>query len=235
MNEQKREVAYRAGEGINFSDLEKPTDRKLPDFSIRNFEEHESAATLETEQFKVAYSREMGELLRNNPETINNALDLTMKADLTGTGKPVENSSARITLKHVQLNSYSYKVELQGHSFFLKRELKDRDSYKQFLDTFEAKKRFENTPWVTVIEPQLAYTDKKGVDILMTDWQDLTPLHEHMGEQLTEEESDNIAEKLRYIYDTLPDYTGDLTPRNMFYDPDKKQIYLFDLTKKDSK
>ncbi len=83
-----------------------------------------------------------------------------------------------------------------------------------------------------MIDYQLGYTDNQGNDYFLAKWENLPLMADYMNQNLSDSEREEIAEKLGFIYDTLDDYI-DVTTSNMFYDPENKQVVLFDLEKED--
>jgi hypothetical protein len=112
----------------------------------------------------------------------------------------------------------------------LKKELGRGTGHKSMTSFEEAKRRIENSEDVRLINYQLGYTDKQGNDYFLAKWEELPLMQDYLNQDLTDAEREEIADKLGWVYDTFEDYK-DVTTANMFYDPNTKQVVLFDLQK----
>ncbi|TSC80747.1 MAG: hypothetical protein G01um101429_56 [Parcubacteria group bacterium Gr01-1014_29] len=181
---------------------------------------------------QFAYKREVGELIKERPGILKDALNLIAEAEKLDVGKSIDEDDIKVTYFQERNWSHNFKVEVNDKSFFVRKELGRGTGFKAIRGFKEAAQRIEGKEDVRLIDYQLGYTDKMGNDYFVAKWENLPVMGDYLSRDLPDEERKFIAQKLEYVYDTFKDY-DDVTTGNMFYDPEKKQIVLFDLEKQD--
>lgn len=181
--------------------------------------------------WKLAHKPEMGRLVREHPRIFQDALELIAETENLGVAETFERDGMRVTYFQKRNWSNNFKLEIEQQKFFIRKELGRGTGYNSMKSVEEATKRIQGRDDMRLIDYQLGYTDESGNDYLVAGWEDLPVMADYLGQDLSDEERDFIGGKLEYIYETFSDYK-DVTTGNMFYDPAKKQVVLFDLEKK---
>ena len=183
---------------------------------------------------QLVYKREVGGLVKERPGILRDSLELISKVEKLDVGESLEKEGIKVTYFQERNWSHNFKIEVEDKLFFVRKELGRGTGFKAMQGFEEAKQRIKDREDVRLIDYQLGYTDKTGNDYFVAKWENLPVIADYLrGEDVSDAERDFIADKLGYVYDTFADYK-DVTTGNMFYDPDKKQIVLFDLEKQDT-
>lgn len=182
---------------------------------------------------QLAYKREVGELVKKRPRIFKDALGLMLELEGSGVGSTFEKDGIIATYFQERNWSHNFKVEVDNRSFFVRKELGRGTGFKAMQGFEEAKQRLQDNDDVRLVDYQLGYTDKSGNDYFVAKWEDLPVMGDYLSRDLPDEERELIEQRLEYVYETFKDYE-DVTTGNMFYDPDTKQIVLFDLEKQDT-
>lgn len=186
----------------------------------------------ETQSRSLAYTPELKASLEMRPGIIKQVLKLVKTLESQPEGASVEENGLTVTYFQKRNWSQNFKIESLGETYFLRKELGRGTGYKAMDSFAEAKRRIGNRNDVRLIDSQLGYTDNEGNDYFVAKWENLPTMADYLGQDLSDTEREEIAEKLGFVYDTLEDYK-DVTTSNMFYDPEHKQVVLFDLEKED--
>ena len=180
----------------------------------------------------MAYTVEFKKLVANNPKMLRNVLEVLPALERQGEHSSVNQDGLRITFFQARNWSNNFKVETGDEAFFVRKELGRGTGFNAIKAFQEAKRRLGDDPNVGFINYQLGYTDKFGNDYFVAKWENFPILSDYLGQEtLPDDERDAIAEKLSLIYTVLSDFK-DVTTANMFYDPERKKILLFDLEMK---
>lgn len=205
---------------------------------------------LETSRRQLAYSKDLKTLVQENPRLIKNTLHALDEIKCNRTyelGEKIEPiRTDDITLELIQNRPYSeiYKATLPtGEEFCLKSE-KQRSSetrseaHKEYLSMEKANARLKDIKNVRTIDFQLAYQDKNR-SLFVSRWENYEPLNEHLEKlwQIKDERQDpgtseeilTLNHRIQELQKLFSDF-HDFDEKNMFYDPQTKDIILFDLT-----
>jgi len=177
----------------------------------------------------VAYNDEIKKLTEESPGLFSVVLKILPLLEKEGEHSSIEKDGLKITFFQKRNWSNNFKIEMTSKTFFLRKELGRGTSFKSIKAYQEAERRFEGSPDVGFIDYQLGYTDKYGNDYFIAKWENFPVMGDYLGQnEISDNERELIGKKLGHVYDTLSDFK-DVTTDNMFYDPIRKKIILFDL------
>ncbi len=197
---------------------------------------------LETENKGLAYTAEFKDFIHQNPGVIKSFNDLRgqlddMPIEDVKNGYFFQNNDLAATIVKAYIwagqRFYYFKVEIGSQSFFVKSEGIPRrgKGYEEFSNLAKIKERIKDLPWAEVVDFQLGYQDNKSRSYFVSKWLNLPRLVEYMKTLSSKKDSDEVSEIMKKEWDLqrlLPEF-HDVMPYNMFYDPKKKKIYLFDV------
>ena len=130
------------------------------------------------------------------------------------------------------------KVDI-AHSdeeYFVKADRIGENSYREILVMEYVKEVLKDLPWVKFADYQCGYFDKNGFGYYVAKWNDLISKN-ISGLKLKMsniKEWENFEEKKKIILEILsPLGIDDLVDRNLSYDIDTGDLYLYDLRMKD--
>lgn len=178
----------------------------------------------------LIYSPELKSSIEKHPRITKQVLKLIESIETQPVGTDAEEDGIKVTYFQKRNWSTNFKVEAMGQTYHLKKELGRGTGHKSMTSFEEAERRIENRKDVRLINYQLGYTDKQGNDYFLAKWEEIPLMRDYLNQDLSDSEREEIADKLGWVYDTFEDYK-DVTTANMFYDPNTKQVVLFDLQK----
>lgn len=178
----------------------------------------------------IAYKAEIKAKLEGRPGIIKNVLGLVEALESQPVGTTVDNDGIKVTYFQERNWSRNFRIEMNGDTYFLRKELGRGTGHQAMASFEEATSRFKDRKDIRLIDYQLGYTDNQGSDYFLAKWENLPVMADYLRQDLSDSEREELAHRLTYIYETLEDYK-DVTTYNMFYDQENKQIVLFDLQK----
>jgi hypothetical protein len=212
----------------------------------------------QTERKQIAYTDEFKNWIQDHPGTIKafKQLETELAAQDPESGweinLSVETEGATLTLVHyfVRGKIYIFKVEAGDKTYCVKKAAEPseasehppvgHDAFNEIKALAEAKELLKNVEGVEVADFHFAFRDSQGNNYLVLRWYELTQVEvfladsEEGGSLLQSKKSTELAKsirkRIRIIRDTLKDFY-DVKTHNMFYDPDRDKVIVFDLHK----
>ena len=203
---------------------------------MKSIEQHHSEPGLE-------YASEFKELIRQHPGAIATFRKLETEAreklKTEGVWDYVFEENG-VNLKLLDsLGSY-FKVEMDGHAFFVKRTKGfyeaigvKSEGVDEYRSAQEAQHALEGIKNVEVIDFQLGYQDGKGGTYFVSKWLDYPKLNRYLATLTSKEDLElktRLEQRIRNIITHLQQkWFVDAWDQNMLYDPLTDKIIVFDV------
>lgn len=177
------------------------------------------------------YAEDFRKFCRERPGVAKKILVMMDKVE--NTGEPaLEDGDVKVGYLSMGYpeRSFKFHIEIDGQKFFVKKVKREKVALAakdETMASLEAKKILENIPWVEIEEIKLAYEDRK-YSFFVAKWYDLVSVKEYLMNSIDSTKKAVLEERVIELESRLQHF-HDISPRNMFYDPKKDKIILFDL------
>lgn len=193
--------------------------------------------TTQTESRALSYVDEFREFIAEHPGAMRTVLKLIGKIE-EGIGlykkSAFSEKEVSVVLFQERPRSRCYKINVDGKSYFLKKEFKYpcRGGNDEFLSCRKAEELIEGLDGVKVIDYQLGYSDQNN-NYFVSKWMDLPTVSACVwgtkGKQVPQEKRDELMARANAVMRRLCPSFYDVMDYNMLYDEQTNMIYLFDL------
>ena len=192
-----------------------------------------------TDKKQLAYEFEFKDFIRMHPGIIDSFNKILSDIELSDVekymaGSKFEDGKLKLTLVRMtrvsSTHTLAFKAEVGKEVLFVKVEKNYRgvQGFSEYQSARKAKNILKDIAWVEVIEPKLGYQDESGRSYFVSKWLNLPRLDHYMLASASEQEKRNLQKEAEEIEELLPNF-HDMGEYNMFYDPVRKKIVLFDL------
>ena len=191
---------------------------------------------IEGKDWSLGVTKEFKELVGKNSDLVPTVIELLDKLP-KGSRTDEKMTKNGITLTLVQNRNYCtiYKFEFADKKFFLKYNSSLLYGSKEIKSSAKAAEFLADTPGVRVVNFQLGYHDKKR-SFFVAEWQDLLRIEHYLAEHEEEPNLEELRARITHVEDIMDKNNFfDAYAHNMFYDPAKDEIILFDLEHRKSK
>ena len=185
---------------------------------------------IEGKDWSLGVTKEFKDLVGKNSDLVPTIIELLDKLPKnTPEGSEVKKNEITLTLVEIRTYCTIYKFELDNKKFFLKYNSYLLHGSEEVKSSAKAAELLTDTPGVRVVNFHLGYHDKKR-SFFVAEWQDLKPLRAYLSEHEGEPKREELQTRLHHIIEIMEKNNFvDAYAHNMFYDPTKDEIILFDL------